>query len=64
MGKVIRGTGDAKKRVSVIKTTGTGDIRQIRCQKCGELAIATPNARGGVDCRCPNCQTVWISTTI
>lgn len=51
--KVIKGTKD-KKRYEIIK--GTRDQRELRCPKCRNVAIQTPDGKGGTICVCSTCN--------
>jgi DNA-directed RNA polymerase subunit RPC12/RpoP len=58
---VIRGTGDARKlRVE----RGHQDTRKLRCKKCGELAVAMSDGKGGTVQRCTGCGAEYKSTSI
>jgi hypothetical protein len=60
MAKLISGTKDLK----TAKVVGGGDARKVRCNKCSNLAVATPDGKGGVTYICPNCLTEYKFSTM
>lgn len=61
MARVIEGTGQ-KQRFQVLKAYQ--GVKKARCMTCGELAIETPDGRGGLQLQCPQCKTVMKVTKL
>jgi hypothetical protein len=64
--RVIKGTKDLRDQeksgnVQVLK--GSIDPRQLRCQKCDGLAVATPNGKGGSVSQCSQCGARYSSSS-
>lgn len=64
--RVLQGTKDLREQgnsgtVQVLK--GSGDPRQLRCQKCGGMAVATPNGKGGSVTQCSQCGAKFNSSS-
>lgn len=54
---VKQGTKDIKKPYQVVKSTG--DVRKIRCQGCGNMAVRTPDGKGGSIWKCFSCGATF-----
>lgn len=61
MGRIIRGTGDAKR---VILKKAPGGERKIRCPKCQGLAVPALSRNGTKVLRCSTCSTEFTSTKL
>ena len=62
---VIKGTKDRKNFQIVTGTKDAfnfptaGELRKLRCKKCGELAVQMADGRGGFQTQCPNCGAIY-----
>lgn len=61
--RVISGTQDAKKNVTVVKTQ-SGSIEKIRCPKCKQLANPQANGKGGSHLKCSGCGLTFTMQTM
>jgi hypothetical protein len=60
---VIEGTKSHKERQAQV-VSGSKDPRQIRCPKCRNLAVATPDGKGGTVTACGYCGAKFKSSLI
>lgn len=52
--RVIAGTKDAKREVTILKAVGN-NIKKIRCPRCKQQAHPAPDGKGGSLLRCSGC---------
>jgi hypothetical protein len=61
--KLITGTKDRRRKKKDYIRQGEA-VTQIRCTKCHELAVKTPDGKGGFTCKCPACKTEFRFSTM